>query len=88
MEVLPQLLPIFTCSAAQRHAYGCSIPFPPQAAAAEPPPAKAGGLPPPNADSSDATALQRRISEAISLAAGPGSLLSGALDDTPTVCSI
>lgn len=79
MEVLPQLLPIFTCSATQRQAYGCSIPSPPPAPA-EASPAQTGSLPPPNAASSDALTLQRRMREAISLAAGSGAVHSGDLE--------
>ncbi|KAK9916467.1 hypothetical protein WJX75_002924 [Coccomyxa subellipsoidea] len=78
MEVLPQLLPIFTCSAVQRRAYGCSIPAPPPAPAEASPSETAASLPPPNAASSDALTLQRRMREAIGLAAGSGAVHSGA----------
>ena len=30
-EMLPQLLPLFTCTAAQRKLYGCSVPAAPRA---------------------------------------------------------
>ena len=79
MEVLPQLLPIFTCSAVQRRAYGCSIPAPPPAPAEASPSETAASLPPPNAASSDALTLQRRMREAIGLAAGSGAVHSGEL---------
>lgn len=79
LEVLPQLLPIFTCSAAQRRAYGCSIPSPPSAET-EPPHVEAASLPPPNAASSRTLTVQRRMREAMSLAAGSDTAMqSGAV---------
>ncbi len=35
-DILPQLLPLFTCAAAQRKLYGCSEPAAPDARAAAP----------------------------------------------------
>ena len=88
MEVLPQLLPIFTCSAVQRRAYGCSIPAPPPAPAEASPVETAASLPPPNAASSDALTLQRRMREAIGLAAGSGAVHSGELRALSGRCAL
>ena len=79
LEVLPQLLPIFTCSAAQRRAYGCSIPSAPTADH-EPLPAGTASLQPPNAALSSTLTVQRRMREAMSLVAGTGTAMqSGAV---------
>ena len=58
-EVLPQLLPLFSCAPAQRPAYGCSIPS--ARPGAQPDPA-------PNLAAPSVQALQRRTRDTLALA--------------------
>jgi hypothetical protein len=66
-EVLPQLLPLFSCTPTRRAAYGCTIPSAPAAGAQQ-----QGGLqappPAPNQAAPSVQALQRRMQDRLQLA--------------------
>lgn len=66
-EVLPQLLPLFSCAHSRRAAYGCTIPSAPALAAGAQQSAQQP-LPAPNQAAPSVQALQRRMQDRLQLA--------------------